>query len=159
MRREGGRPQSVDREVFCVPRLVRPMRLDIDGLPKLGTRSKCLGVREPPDRHADVDVDKAGNVLLNRKGLSVSADGRQLPGHLIPEHLDDGFNGASCIGMRVFVHGTGPFQEGPVAMGLELLHKAHASESGVVAPTASVPLPQYQQDLADTRPNWAIDES
>jgi hypothetical protein len=49
-----------------------------------------------PNPHADVDRDVGGNVVLNRRGLSVVvADWRQLPGHLLPEHLDDGFNGAS----------------------------------------------------------------
>ena len=121
-----------------MPRIVRPMRVDSDGLPSLGTQSKSLGVREPPDRYADIDLDASGNVVLNRKGLSVSEDWRQLPGHLIPEHLDDGFNGASGRGMRVFVHGAGPFDEGPVAVGLELLHKIRSTGSGVVAPTTSV---------------------
>jgi hypothetical protein len=106
-----------------------------------------------------VDVDGAGNVVLNRKGLSVTKDWRQLPGHLIPEHLDDGFNGASGKGMRVFVHGAGAFGEGAVAAGLELLHKARTATAGVVAPTAAVPLAQYQRDLAATRPNWVVDES
>ncbi len=142
-----------------MPRIVRPMRVEPDGLPRVGTRSKCLGVREPPDPHADVDVDATGSVILNRKGLSVTQDWRQLPGHLIPEHLDDGFNGAAGRGMRVFVHGSGPFDEGAVAAGLELLHKGRSATAGVVAPTALVPLSQYQQDLAATRADWVIDES
>jgi hypothetical protein len=135
------------------------MRVEPDGLPRVGNRSKCLGVREPPDPHADVEVDGAGNVHLNRKGLSVTKDWRQLPGHLIPEHLDDGFNGASGRGMKVFVHGTGSFDEGVVAPGLELLHKAGTTTAGVVAPTATVLLAQYQHDLAATRTNWVVDES
>jgi hypothetical protein len=73
-----------------VPRIVRPMRVDTDGLPLVGVQSKCLGVRVPPNRFADIDLDPDGKVLLNRKGLSVSRNWRDLPGHLIPEHLDDG---------------------------------------------------------------------
>ncbi len=96
---------------------------------------------------------------MNRKGSSVSKGWRDLPGHLIPEHLDDGFNGAAGKGMRVFAHATGMFVEGPVSVGLELLHKAGSTESGVVAPTASVLLNQYQYDLAATRGGWVIDES
>lgn len=141
-----------------MPRIVRPMRVDPENLPTVGTRSKCLGVREPPDRYADVDVDAAGNVVQDRKGLSVSDDWRQLPGHLIPEHLDDGFNGAAGKGMKVFVHGSGAFQEGPVAANLQLLHKAGTTSGGVIAPKASVLLVQYQQDLAATRGSWIIDE-
>lgn len=101
-----------------MPRIVRPMLTAADGLPRVDRRSKCLGVREPPGPLADVDVEQ-NKVLLNRKGLSVADDWRQLPGHLIPEHLDDGFNGASGRNMRVFVHGSGPFDEGPVAKDLD----------------------------------------
>ena len=135
------------------------MRQDTDGLPMIGSQSKCLGVRVPPNRFADIDLDGAGKVILNRKGLSVSKDWRDLPGHLIPEHLDDGFNGAAGKGMRVFVHGKGTFAEGPVSAGLELLHKVASTDSGVVAPTASVPWNQYQNDLAATRADWVVDES
>jgi hypothetical protein len=142
-----------------MPRIVRPMFVDPDGLPRIGTRSKCLGVRGPTDPNPDVGVDAAGNVLLNRSGLSVTADWRQLPGHLIPEHLDDGHNGASGRNMRVFVHGNGSFAPGPVANGLELVLKPKTATAGVVAPTALVPLAQFQQDLAATRANWIIDES
>lgn len=135
------------------------MRVDPSGLPRLGTQSKCFGARQPPDPHADVDVDAAGQVLLNRKGLSVTRDWRGLPGHLIPEHLDDGFNGASGRGMNVFIHGTGGFDEAAVAQGLELRHKTGTITAGVVAPAFSMPLAQYQEALAATRPDWVIDET
>ena len=135
------------------------MRVDVDGLPIVGTQSKCLGVREPPHTHADVNVDSAGNVVLDRRGLSVTADWRSLPGHLIPEHLDDGVNGASGRGMRVFVHGAGAFAEGAVAAGLELLLKPRSLISGNVAPTAPALLAQYQKDIQATRADWVVDES
>jgi hypothetical protein len=135
------------------------MRVEPDGLPKVGTASKCLGVRVPPNPNSDVGLDGAGNVLLDRRGLSVSQDWHQLPGHLIPEHLDDGFNGASGRGMNVFVHGAGPFDEGAVAVGLELKHKAGTTTAGVVTPDALVPVAQYQQALAATRTDWVVDES
>ncbi len=31
-----------------MPRIVRPMRVEPDGLPRVENGSKCLGVREPP---------------------------------------------------------------------------------------------------------------
>jgi hypothetical protein len=136
------------------------MRVDGDGLPKVGSQSKCLGVREPPNAHADVDLDDAGNVVLNRRGLSVVADWRQLSGHLVPEHLDDGANGASGKGMQVFVHGTGDFTDASaVAENLVLLHKQGRNNSGNVTSKASVPLAQFQRDLQATRPGWSVDES
>ncbi len=135
------------------------MRADSDDFPLVGNQSKCLGVRVPPNPFADIDLDPAGKVILNRKGLSVSKDWRNLPGHLIPEHLDDGFNGASGKGMRVFVHGVGSFDEGLFSAGLVLVHKIPSTESGVVAPAVSVALSQYQDDLVATRAGWSVDES
>lgn len=135
------------------------MLLEPDGRPRVGNRSKCLGVREPPDPFADVDQDAVGKVLLNGKGLSVVDDWRRLPGHLIPEHLDDGFNGARGRNMRVFVHGIGAFEEGPVAEGLSLLHKPGSRTAGVVTPATLMTLQQVQDSLAATRSNWIIDES
>ncbi|HQU44332.1 MAG TPA: hypothetical protein PK867_16045 [Pirellulales bacterium] len=118
-----------------------------------------MAVREPPDRFTDVDVDANNKVLSNRKGLSVVDDWRRLPAHLIPEHLDDGFNGARGKDMRVFVHGSGDFEEAVVANGLYLFHKPGSTVAGVIAPPVSVELQQFQRDLAATRPHWVIDES
>jgi len=147
-----------------VARVVRPMIKDADGLPLVGTKGRCLGVR-PIGQNADVDLrppgDVNGDVISNDKGLSVSADWRRLLGHLIPEHLDDGFNGALGKNMEVFVHGngTGPFAAGPVATGLEMILKKGSVDTGVIRPVATVSLAQYQADLQATRPNWAVDES
>lgn len=139
-------------------RIVRPMKKDpADGKPKVGTASKCLGVRPPGDANADVEMDDEGNVKLNRMGLSVSEDWRKLPGHLLPEELADEFNGARGKGMAVFVHGDGKFEEGPVAPGLYLLFKEHDSSGGLVCPTDLVPLQRFQEDLIATRPDWVID--
>lgn len=140
-----------------VPRIVRPMRVDTDDLPELGVRSKCLGVREPGN--ADVDLDDSGNVKLNGRGLSVVADWRLLPGFLVPEHLEDEFNGASGKGIRIFAHGSQGFAEGDVAEGLFLRHKPRNNRAGNVTPTLSISLPQFQKDLRATRAAWVIDES
>ncbi len=145
-------------------RVVRPMLKAPEGLPLVGIRAKCLGVR-PTGPHADVDLNPPGelngNVVSNDKGLSVSADWRTLPGYLIPEHLDDGLNGASGKNMAVYIHGngTGPFAEGSVAPGLEMIFKVGSVCAGVIRPVATVALSQYQADLQATRPNWLNDES
>jgi hypothetical protein len=145
-----------------VARIVRPMLKAPDGLPLVGTRSKCLGVR-PTGPNADVDLDppgdENGDVVSNHKGLSVSADWRDLPYHLIPEHLDDGKNGASGKNMAVYVHGTGDFTEGALAHGLQMIFKDGTVTAGVIRPVATVPLSLYQADLAATRPDWVNDES
>jgi hypothetical protein len=141
----------------AVPRIVRPMRADVDDLPQVGVRSKCLGVREPGN--ADIDLDESGNVKLNGRGLSVVADWRLLPGFLVPEHLEDEFNGASGRGLRIFVHGSQGFAEGDVAEGLRLQHKPRNVQAGNVTPVASVSLSQFQKDIQATRAGWVIDES
>jgi hypothetical protein len=86
-----------------VPWIARPMVFDPKEpkFPLIATTRNCLGVRTI-GKIRDVDLDASGNVELNRKGLSVSHDWRNLPGFLIPEHLEDEHNGASGKGMRVF---------------------------------------------------------
>jgi hypothetical protein len=145
-----------------VARIVRPMRIAAADptRPLVGDQSKCLGVRTS-GKYADVGVDGAGNVVVNGQGMSVSADWRTLPKHLIPEELADEVDGASGVGMAVFVHGqgTGPFAEGPMAAGLEVRFKPASAVTGNVCPMAAVALAQYQADLAATRPAWVIDPS
>ena len=51
--------------------IFRTMKKDADGLPVVGEQSKRLGVRVPPDPHADIDTDAAGKAILNGKGMSV----------------------------------------------------------------------------------------
>jgi hypothetical protein len=78
---------------------------------------------------------------------------------MIPEELDDEVNGASGIGMKVYVHGTGVFVEGAVAPGLEMRFKLNTVDAGVVSPVAQVTLVQYQADLEATRAQWVEDPS
>ena len=145
-------------------RVVRPMKKDTDELPLVGTNGNCLGVR-PIGKNSDVDLmppgDVNGQVISNQKGLSVSADWRNLPPHLIPKHLEDDFNGASGKNLAVYVHGngTGPFAEGALAAGLEMIFKTGKVDTGVIRPVKTVLLSQYQKDLLATRPHWVIDES
>ena len=98
---------------------------------------------------------------MNRRGMSVSADWRSLRSELIAEELDDGQNGARGKNMAVFVlgQGTGPFVEGPVALGLEMCFKLATTTAGEVCPVAVVPKAQYEGDLAATCPDWVIDHS
>jgi len=132
-----------------------------DGLPLLGTKANCLGVRPLSDVDLKPPGDVLGDVVSNHKGLSVSADWRTLLPHLIPEHLEDDSNGACGKNMAVYVHGnnTGPFAEGEVGPGLELVFKAGKIDVGVIRPMATVALTKYQDDLKATRLNWKIDES
>jgi hypothetical protein len=70
-----------------MPTVFRSMKAAADGLPVVGDQSKELGVRVPPNRYADIEVDDAGMVVLNGLGLSVVSNWRDLPDHLIPVRL------------------------------------------------------------------------
>src|SRR4051812_42055400 len=131
-----------------MPTIFRAMKRAEDNLPVVEPNAKGLGVREPPSLHADVDVDDQGNVVSKLKGMSVARHWRDLPTHRIPERLDDGLIGATgpnaicCWRM-----GDGGFLPGPVAHGLELVHKQHDSTRGNIVPSGIVSLAQFQADL------------
>src|SRR5688572_26526568 len=93
-----------------MPTVYRSMKREPDGLPKVGSQSRELGVRVPPDAHSDVDVDSAGMVLLNRKGMSVADHWTSLLPHLIPKRLRSIVDGASGSNQSAcFRFGSGPF--------------------------------------------------
>jgi len=66
-----------------------------------------------------------------------------------------GANSTACFRL-----GVGPFQNGVIAEGLELIpdQGQAAPLHGVIAPVQVVSLDQYQTDLANTRADWRIDE-
>jgi hypothetical protein len=132
-----------------MPKVVRIMKVDDDGLPAVGRSSDKLGVRLV----TDIDVDSHDNAISNDKGMSVTPSWRDNSPTRIPKRL----GGQGSNKTAVFVHGTGPFVQAEVADGLELLpdSKTH----GVVRPIVTVPLAQYEADLTATRANWRIDET
>lgn len=142
------------------PKVYRAMKRDLaDNLPVVGsTSSSELGARPG----VDITVDAAGNVVLDDSGMSVAPGWRDLdftriPGrlrHIVPGAT--GANGSSCYTM-----GDGPFQNGVVARGLQLIPDQGQAPvtHGVIAPTQVVPLAGYQTDLENTRAAWQIDEA
>jgi hypothetical protein len=143
-----------------MPTIFRPMKRAADGLPVVGSNSKELGVRPPPNPNADIDLDQNEYVVQNGKGMSVAANWRNLLAHLIPKRLRPHFPGAvgsdllSCYKM-----GAGTFVAGAVSADLDLLLKPGTLTAGIVAPTQSVHRDQFQADLAATRNQWSIDEA
>lgn len=145
-----------------MPKIYRAMKRAADGLPTVGNRSKELGVREPPDAHADVDVDSQNEVVLNGRGMSVAESWRHLLPHLIPKRLQarglcadaSGSNSLAC-----FTMGAGGFMSGPMNASLYLALKPNDSYAGNVVPTTAVRLAQFQSDLSATREQWLIDET
>jgi hypothetical protein len=130
-----------------------------DNLPVVGSMSSSeLGARPG----IDITVDPAGNVVRDGTGMSVSPAWRDLDFTRIPKRLHHlvpgatGANNTSCYTM-----GIGPFQNGVVANGLELIPDQGQPPvtHGVIAPVQVVPLAQYQTDLANTRAAWQIDET
>jgi hypothetical protein len=137
-----------------MPLVYRAMKYDEDGLPSVEPSAKGLGVRP----RNDIDVDQQGNALANGKGMSVSPSWRVLPLWRIPKRLRDKVPGAMAPdSTSCFRTGTGPFQTGRFAQGLELV--LDSTTHGCIAPAKPVPLAQYQGDLAATRADWRIDES
>jgi hypothetical protein len=131
----------------------------VDNLPIAGsTSSSELGARPG----IDITVDVAGNVVLDATGMSVAPRWRDLHFTRLPKrlrHIVPGATGANST--SCFTMGIGPFQNGVVANGLELIPDQGQAPviHGVIAPVQVVPLAQYETDLANTRADWQIDET
>jgi hypothetical protein len=141
-----------------MPKLYRSMNEDLDGWPVVDATGRGLGVRGlPVNNVVDVDLDPDGKVILNDKGMSVAPSWRDLPPHLVSRRLKSKFPDArGSTQLRCFTMGDGPFQDGPLADGLDL--KRDTPRHGIIVPRTSVSLDQYQADLASTRDLWMIDE-
>jgi hypothetical protein len=142
-----------------MPKIYRSMRKADDGKPVVDATGKGLGVRGVPvNGVVDLDLDDEGKVILNGKGMSVAPAWRDLPYFLVPKRLKDRFPAArGRSDLYGFTMGDGPFANGRVAIGLDL--EVKSPTHGVVVPQASVPLDQFQRDLANTRSHWIIDEA
>jgi hypothetical protein len=144
-----------------MPTVFRSMKAAEDGLPVVGDKSKELGVRVPPNPSADIDVDDAtGLVVLNGKGMSVAADWRDLPYHLIPKRLKAIVADArGSDNIRCYRIGTGPFAMGDVTAELVMMLKSGKTRAGNICPSGSVSVVEFQSLLAATRVDWVEDES
>jgi hypothetical protein len=140
--------------------IYRSMKQADDGLPVVGSDSKELGVRVPPNPNADVDVDDDGNVLLNGQGMSVAENWRYLLPHLVPRRLKAIFPAASGSNrLACFKLGSGPFQAGSLQGGLVLVLKTHDPHAGNVVPSQLMLVQEFQDHLAATRSEWSLDET
>ena len=94
--------------------------------------------------------------------MSVAPRWRDLPFTRIPKRLRAivpgalGSDSTSCYAM-----GTGPFLDGTVAKGLELIVDTVPPPvtHGVISPVQVVQFADYQTDLENTRDAWQIDET
>ncbi|HTU89487.1 MAG TPA: hypothetical protein VMF69_05265 [Gemmataceae bacterium] len=143
-----------------MPMIFRTMKRADDGLPVVGSNSKELGVRIPPNPNADIDLDANDCVVLNGKGLSVAANWRKLPGYLIPKCLRTLFPGAAGPNtLACYKMGTGVFAPAAVSNALTLVLKKGNPQSGNIVPNQSVHRDQFQADLAAIRDQWTVDET
>ena len=137
-----------------MPQVFRAMKKDDDGLPRVEQSASGLGVRSG----VDVDISHQGELIANRKGMSVSPDWRTMTIFRVPKRLRAFVSGArGSDNTYCFRSGTGPFRQGAFADGLVL--EPDSPRHGVIAPIQAVPLAQYENDLAATRDGWQVDES
>ena len=133
--------------------IFRVMRKDEDGLPAVEQSARGLGVRAG----IDVDVDGQGNVIANNKGMSVAPSWRDISILRIPKRLRDKVPGARGSNSTFcFRAGSGAFHAGPFAAGLKLT--VDSNTHGCVAPTETMPLVQFERNLAATQSDWQVDE-
>jgi hypothetical protein len=145
-----------------MPKVFRPMRIQ-DGAPAIGTEFAMLGARIPStddsSRKCDVRPDEQGHVHPNGGGISVSKSWDVIPPHLVPRRLYSKIEGASASNQRyIWSMGVGDFVETAVSDGLQLRLKAHDVNNGLMEPSVSMHLEEYQSHLAATQPRWSVDE-
>jgi hypothetical protein len=146
-----------------MPLMYRSMEIDADGMPKTGRSAKHLGVRILGD-YRDIDVDEAGYVLLNAKGMSVAPEAKYLYPGLVRKdlwHIVEGAR-ANNPNLRIWRIGAGAFVEAEITPELVLKPDQPLKPErphGVIAPAKIMTVADYEQALADTRPSWVIDET
>lgn len=142
-----------------MPTLYRPMKAAEDNFPVVGSNSKELGVRVPPNPNSDIDLDDNQLIKLNGRGMSVAEHWQHLPGHLIPKRLQPIFPAATgSNSLKCFKMGEGNFEEANVNSDLRVVIKSGNSHGGNVAPLEQVEVDNFQSSLAATRNAWIVDE-
>jgi len=125
--------------------------------PKIGCEGgPGLGVREPPDPHADVHPDSAGIVETGR-GMSVAPSIDAMLPHLIPKRLRRTNRDAKASNDKiVWSLGVGPFVD--AVLNLTLVLRVTSDTHGQVEPAERMPLIDFQNALASTQNDWRKDE-
>lgn len=98
-----------------MPTVYRSMKIDpTDQMPLRGQTATTLGVRQ-----SDFEIDPVTTIVAkNEKGTSVSPSCGQLPQSLRPRKFPGGLGGKN---LSCFKLGVGPWQQGMVALGLDLV--------------------------------------
>ena len=139
-----------------MPLIYRAMTVE-QNKPLVANTARGLGVRFGDGPTADMPVDENGNVHPGSHGMSVAPAWRDLEIHRIPRRSRrlvpeaSGSNKDACWKM-----GTGPFEKGPIAEGLEL--EIDSPKHGLVGTAAITSKEDYLAALTATRDLWLIDE-
>lgn len=157
--REGGVFHGQHWLKLKMPRLYRAMLAEGER-PQVGGFALALGVRVPPDDHADIGVAENGTVAPGMGGMSVAPAWRLLPIHRIPRRLRAKVpQAAGKNSVFLWRMGDGTFVEGPLAERLRFRpDPAKPDRHGFVEPETRMPAADYQKALAATRDRWIIDE-
>jgi len=138
-----------------MPKVFRVMKPDPTNInmPKTGSESCCLGVRDN-----EIDIDGARTVGPGTNhGMSVNASLVSIPPTLVPPQYAKQVEGsAGKRSHNVWTVGQGPFKSGPFATSLQLA--CSGSDYGVVEPDSRINHSAYRRALADTQPEWKIVE-
>jgi hypothetical protein len=142
-----------------MPLVYRAMLADGDR-PQVGSSALALGVRLPPDEHADIDIGADGLVEPRTGGMSVAPAWRLLPVHRIPRRLRVRFpRAAGKNQLSLWQMGEGPFTEGPFSDRLHFRPDPEKPDKhGFVEPEVKMSAGEYQAALAMTQDQWVIDE-
>lgn len=122
-------------------KLLRPMRADAAGKPLLGEGARYLGVRMPPNRHADVVPDQNGMVHMGDHGVSVTpVRVEDLPEFLTP---------AESKNEKVF-----ELDEDHLPSGLSFRPDPDDATHGFLAPATSMTAAAYRELVNSTLDAW-----
>jgi hypothetical protein len=104
----------------------------------------------------DIAPTPDGRVFPETGGMSVAPTWRDLPAHRIPRRLKKLCPGAAGNDkMDCWRMGIGPFEDSPVSPDLNL--RVDSGIHGGVEPSREMPLPAYQDALAQTQDQWIIE--
>ncbi len=136
-----------------MPLIYRAMTRDGEK-PRIGPSARTLGVRPS----VDITPDENGLVMPQTGGMSVAPSWRELPPHRIPLRLQPiahdavGRDDDACWCM-----GSGDFVDSPLTDSLDF--RRDQSDHGIVEPSRTMELNDFQVALAATRDLWEIDEA
>ena len=133
-----------------MPTVFHSMKVDAtDGMPLRGQSATTLGIRQ-----SDFDIHPVTTIVAqNGKGTSVSPSCSQLPQSLRPRKFPGGLGGKNLFCFKL---GTGPWQSGIVAPGLDLFADPNDLDHGFMTPEAPMPLKDLEVAMEATRPHWQI---